>query len=446
MVKPLAVTKAPTPPPITLDFSKDDDDELLPYENKTQQFFRLAQEHRDKRVKAMEKLEKEKRHSRAYEGAAKTSPAPVLLPPRPPRAPNSQPRPERAGAPHSPMVAMRVASQRPQHPAQPPQRFLAQQHQHAREPTTRASNVVDNIHSVDYAWFTPPLHSPMVEEGDQVRASPASSCASSGSSRSDSVSSDRDDAIAAEDRELWGVCPRRDFPLVLSPKWSALEGGHSDSSEHGKSAADSGVSSASSCSRSAVSSSSSSGSDDDDGGDSVEVIVATPPVEAAYLMPLPPVAPQCVSAPTAASEGQQTSSSAMRTAVSMYALKVHGAAQKALGVQSSNATANSTANLSDSSSSSSASDDASSCASTGDSRATPEVAVQSRQQRSEGTRKPPQPQPQQQPVRNTATNTTTTSTKIFFRPRSPPRAEGKAVPTLRYRRANGFRRIFKGLF
>jgi hypothetical protein len=439
--RPINILKAPTPPPINIDFSCDDADELLPGETKTEQFFRLAQQHRDQRVRQMDKREREQRRQRLNQpqafsngqsglpvGAATASPPPPPtafrgaegMPPLPPRAPHPQQRPGWARYIAAPPSALPAA-----YPGRPPY----------NGPYLFESQNVDRAWSSNHPSNNHPNTSAEAHYGSGSSSDSSSSCTDSGAS---SVSS-----IPAEERELWGVCPQRDFPLVKSPVWEAL-----DNSHHNNSGDDSTSDTASSSSDEVSSAATSDNDDDEDDAESVEVVVATPPpAMSAFQLP----------ATSRNRPNTATAAASARSEVAMHPLKVHRShdANNSSTINTSNFTAQSTANLSDSSSSSSSESPTSHHrggnhrgAPSNHLRASSELTVQPR---STTLHTPTDVLDVAPPCHfeghreETSSRSERNGSRVQYRPHSPSRVGVTPVSTLRYRRGNGFRRMFKGL-
>ncbi|KPA78944.1 hypothetical protein ABB37_06008 [Leptomonas pyrrhocoris] len=435
-VKPIRTVHPPTPPPIEVDFSGDNDDELLPDENKTQQFFRLALQHRNRRVRLMEQREsgqKPPRRARvrpqvvlsnkksafsAALAAVFARPLPkekkrVMLP-TPPRAPQSpQQRPDRSR--YASLSTAKPDSQQA-HRTDPPSDAPATAT--LRAPHLRSRNGAPPFagQMVDYAWEMDNFHKPAL-----AVAAAAEVTSSNASSESSSTSSDSDaEPIPAEERELWGVCPQRDFPLVRSPVWAALDNprhhdGSGENAHNGSSAAPDGDDDRSS--------SDSSSEDEDD--EEVGVVFASSP-SFAVAMHTERSTPLPGEKPTARSE------------VAMYALKMHRSPEMGLTVNSSHGTANSTDCLSDSSSSSSKSSSGSSSSSMPRGSCKGAAPNQTRQRADVAL------QPPQQHGESTTSRRERNGARVIFRPRAPEISEAMPIVHLRYRRPNGFRRMFNG--
>ncbi|KPI83788.1 hypothetical protein ABL78_7170 [Leptomonas seymouri] len=334
---PINTARAPTPLPIAVDFSSDDNDELLPNENKTQQFFRLAQRHRDQRVRLMDRQERQHRGQHAAKlqallaskrgGTASAESAPPPQPPpseremvlpKLPRAPQLPPRPDAAR--RAPLSTAKLQLQSPCCTMPPPAAPATQQPYVYYLPRNGACMV--GRHDSDCA---------LAVNGFQTVASEEESESSSGSSSTYSDSGDSDsDSTLAEERELWGVCPLRDFPRVKSPDWAAL----CSSSE----SSDSDDENTSECEESGSAASSEEG-----GGADVEAVFVAPPSPDSAMLAQRDARP-----PLKKPDDSSTLTKA-RAEASMYALKVHRSADAGLTVNSSRDTASSTVNLPDSS-------------------------------------------------------------------------------------------------
>ncbi|KAL7705843.1 hypothetical protein N2W54_001646 [Lotmaria passim] len=451
VVAPIRTVKASTPSAIEVDFSCDDDDQPLPDENKTQQFFRLAQQHRDQRMRLIKKHKREqRRRNRAKTqapAANKTgdsaAAASLPLPPSSPQQPSK--------AHDDSIPAAKDSVQPPNYRVPHPPFFAAPAAHDARHsfPSSDGGYILDNDGN-DYLWliddnFQAAESVVKKEDEAEAEADDSTSSSSSTSASSDSKASSSAESILLEERELWGVCPRRDFPMVKSPVWAMLDGPQHHGGESTSCDDDASLSG----DASALLSGRADAVQDhpEDFGEVMELVVTTtlPPVESTTD------SSQHLNEST--TPAGTTTAPALRSEVSMHALKIRHNPDTRLTDNSSHVTMNSTANLSDSPEAPSNVSSRSSSASLtpppllGSCEATTKVAVQHRPlppRTSPGSRghEPSQLQ-QSEEVRRCRQEVSIA--KVENHPRTPPRMDVGPAEPRRYRRANRFRRIFKGL-
>lgn len=444
VVAPIRTVKAPTPSVIEVDFSCDDDDQPLPDENKTQQFFRLAQQHRDQRMRLIKKHKREQRlRNRAKTqapAANKTGdPAAAASLPLPPSSPQ---QPSKAHGDSIP--AAKDSVQPPNYRVPHPPFFAAPAAHDARHsfPSSDGGYILDNDGN-DYLWLIDDnfqAAESVAKKEDEAEADDSTSSSSSTSASSDSSA----ESIPFEERELWGVCPRRDFPMVKSPVWAMLD----DPQHHGSESTSCDDDASLSGDASALLSGRPDAVQDhpEDFGEAVELVVTTTPP------PMESTTDSSQHLNESTTPAGTTTTPALRSEVSMHALKIRHNPDTRLTDNSSHVTMNSTANLSDSPETSSNMSSRSSSASPtpppllGSCEATTKVAVQHRPlppRTSPGCRghEPSQLQQSEEVRCRQEVNIA----KVENHPRTPSQMDvGPAGPP-RYRRANPFRRIFKGL-